>query len=170
MSSNTRVADSARFAPASTGVRPIEEVLREDGLVLFRRMLAGEIPAPPMAAVMNMSVTRAEHGSVTFSSVPDAKLLNPMGSIHGGYALTLLDSCMACAVHSTLKAGQAYTSVEVKVNFVRPITPNMGVLNAVGTVLNAGRRIATSEGKIVGDNGKLYAHGTTTCLIFPAGS
>ena len=163
------VLDSAAWRPDRVGTLPVSEVVSSDGIDLFRRMMAGDAPAPPIGAVMNMSVAAAEVGEVTFASVPDASLLNPIGSVHGGYALTLLDSCMSCAVHTTLKAGQAYTTVEVKVNFTRAIQPGITTLRATGKVLTAGRRIATAEGRVVGDDGKLYAHGTTTCLVFEPG-
>ena len=92
---------------------------------------------------------------------------NPLGSVHGGWAMTLLNSCTACAVHSTLAAGQGYTSVETKVNFTRPLSADSGPLRAEGQVISVGRRIGTAEGRLLGDGGRVYAHGTSTCLIFP---
>ena len=102
-----------------------------------------------------------------FQGTPKPAYLNPLGSIHGGWIATLLDSCMACAVHTTVPAGQGYTTVEFKLNCVRPVMPDTGPLRAEGKVINAGRTIATSEGRLVDASGKLYAHGTETCLIFP---
>jgi uncharacterized protein (TIGR00369 family) len=90
-----------------------------------------------------------------------------MGTVHGGYAATLLDSCLGCAIHSTLPMGQAYTTIEVKVNFVRAVTSGIGIVRAEGKVINVGSRIATAEGRLTDPAGRLLAHGTTTCLIFP---
>jgi len=140
------------------------------GLELLRRMLAGEIPAPSIAATIGMGPTEVEEGRVVFEGFPGDHLLNPLGGIHGGFAATLLDSVMGCAVHSTLAAGQGYGTVELKVNYVRGLTADSGPVRAEGKVIHAGRTIATAEGRLVGrDDGKLYAHGTTTCMIHPLG-
>ena len=104
---------------------------------------------------------------MVFAGTPDLRHYNPIGVVHGGYAATLLDSCMGCAVHSALEAGQGYTTLELKVNYVRAMTVNTGRVRAEGKIINVGRQVATAEGRIVGDDGKLYAHGTTTCLVFP---
>jgi uncharacterized protein (TIGR00369 family) len=106
-------------------------------------------------------------GRAVFQGEPRREHLNPLGSIHGGYTATLLDSCMACAVHSTLPAGTGYTTVEIKINYVRPLLEATGPVRAEGRIIQPGRRIATAEGRLVDAAGKLYAHGTTTCLVFP---
>ncbi len=106
-----------------------------------------------------------------FGGTPDARFYNPLGSVHGGYAATLLDSCMGCAVHSTLDPGQLFTTVELKVNFVRPLNEQTGPVRAEGRILHCGRQIATAEGFLRDGQGRLPAHGSTTCLVMnpPAG-
>jgi uncharacterized protein (TIGR00369 family) len=147
---------------------PLEARLKEiDGLEFLRAIRDGEAPPPPIATLMNFDLVEIEEGRVVFSATPDARVYNPLGTVHGGYVCTLLDSCMGCAVHSTLKAGLGYTSVELKVNFVRPLSEATGEVRAEGRVLSAGRQIATAEGRLVDARGRLLAHGTTTCLIFP---
>ena len=146
---------------------PAEALARFSGLELLRGMLAGEVPPPPISATMNFTLTEANEGAVVFEGEPQAAHLNPLGVIHGGWHATLLDSVMACAVHSTLKPGTAYTTVEFKVNFVRAVTPGSGRLRAEGRVISRGARIATSEGRLLDAEGRLIAHGTETCLIFP---
>jgi uncharacterized protein (TIGR00369 family) len=109
----------------------------------------------------------AAPGRVVFAAQPERRHYNPIGSVHGGFAATLLDSAMSCAVHTHLKKGIGYTTVEFKVNFVRPITDTTGTVFCEGKSINVGSRIGTAEGRITDAAGKLYAHGTTTCLIFP---
>jgi uncharacterized protein (TIGR00369 family) len=99
--------------------------------------------------------------------MPDERHYNPLGTVHGGYAATLLDSCMGCAVHSLLEAGIGYTTMEFKVTLMRPLTSGMGKVRAIGTALNRGRRTAYAEGRLVDERDRLLAHGTTTCLLFP---
>lgn len=136
------------------------------GLDFFQAVLAGEIPLAPIGALMDFALSEAVHGSVVFSLTPSEFHYNPIGIVHGGLAATLLDSAMSCAVHTTLAAGVGYTTAEIKVNYVRAITAATGRLRAIGQVIHTGRRIATAEGKLVDANDKLYAHGTTTGLIF----
>jgi len=147
---------------------PLEQRLREmDGLAFLRALRDGEAPRPPISALLDFLPVEVEEGRVVFAATPDRRVYNPLGTVHGGYVCTLLDSCMGCAVHSTLKAGQGYTSVELKVNFVRPLSETTGEVRAEGRVLSGGRQIATAEGRLVDARGRLLAHGTTTCLIFP---
>lgn len=153
-------------APIEYGLIPLEVWKREKSLDVFRKMIARELPAPPIAESFDFLLTEIENGRAVFEGEPHAKFYNPLGTIHGGFICTLLDSAMACAIHSTLEAGRGSTSVEIKVNFVRPIFEKTGALKAVGEVVNAGRQIASAEGKLIGADGKLYAHGTTTCFIF----
>jgi uncharacterized protein (TIGR00369 family) len=140
-----------------------------DGLDFLRAVQDGNAPAAPIGTLLDFHLVEIEPGRVVFAATPDAKVYNPLGTVHGGYVCTLLDSCMGCAVHSTLKAGQGYTSVELKVNFVRPLSASTGEVRAEGKVLSAGRQIATAEGRLLDAKGRLLAHGTTTCLIFPLG-
>ncbi|MDQ3714311.1 MAG: PaaI family thioesterase [Acidobacteriota bacterium] len=143
------------------------EVWREQsGLEIFQKMAAGELPLPPIAKNFGYRLAEVEKGRVIFIGAPKTDYYNPYGTTHGGYIATLLDSAMACAVHSTLAAGQGSTSLEFKVNFVRPIFERTGQLKAIGETVNVGRQVATAEGKLIDGNGKLYAHATTTCFIF----
>jgi uncharacterized protein (TIGR00369 family) len=143
-----------------------EEGRRLSGIEYVQAIAKGELPAPPISELMGFRLVLAEPGRAVFEMEPGAQHYNPIGSVHGGIALTLLDSAMGCAVHTTLGAGVGYTTLEVKTNFVRPISADTGVIRCEGVVLHAGSRIATAEGKLTDANGKLLAHGTTTCLIF----
>lgn len=135
------------------------------GLDFLRRIASGEIPDPPMAELLGFRLTQVERGFALFEIEPAEYHYNPIGVVHGGVAGTLLDSCMGCSVQSTLPAGMGYTTLEFKVNFVRPITMKTGLMRAEGRVVHAGTRVATAEGKLVDAAGKIYAHATTTCLI-----
>jgi uncharacterized protein (TIGR00369 family) len=150
-----------------SGVSTIDTLRAHSGLELMQAIVSGRIPRPPIADTLNFYLVEVEPGRAVFQGTPKPEFLNPIGSIHGGWTATLLDSCMACAVHTTVPKGQGYTTVEFKLNLVRPITPDTGPLRAEGRVINAGRTIGTSDGRLVDANGKLYAHGTETCLIFP---
>lgn len=136
-----------------------------DGITFLRRLAAGEIPAPPIARTLGMEVESVQEGRVVFSLMPSEFHYNPIGSVHGGVALTLLDSAMGCAVHTLLDPGVGYTTLEVKANFVRAITAETGLVRCEGTVVHAGTRVATAEGRVTDAAGKLLAHGTTTCLV-----
>lgn len=136
------------------------------GVDFLQAIIDGGVPLPPIMETMAITPISVTHGEVVMNGAPQARHLNPLGSVHGGYGCTLLDSVMACAVHSTLAIGQGYTTIELKVNFTRPILPGMQV-RGVGTVINRGRQLAIAEGRIFADDGKLLAHATTTCLLFP---
>jgi len=135
------------------------------GLEYIRLIFEGELPPPPIAQLLGFRGIEFERGRAVFEMTPGPQHYNPIGSVHGGVALTLLDSAMGCAVHTTLDAGVGYTTLEVKTNFVRPITADTGLVRCEGTVVHAGSRVATAEGRLVDGAGKLLAHGTTTCLI-----
>ena len=146
--------------------RALAERSREmDGLSFIRALLEGELPPPPIAELLGFRPVEAGPGRAVFELVPGEQHYNPIGSVHGGVAATLLDSAMGCAVHSSLAAGVRYTTLEVKTNFVRPMTVDTGLVRCEGTVIHLGSRVATAEGKVVDSAGKLIAHGTTTCLI-----
>lgn len=149
------------------GVTPLDQVKHLSGLEFMQGMLEGRFSPPPIAAALKFELVEAEHGRAVFESVPEFGFYNPIGAVHGGYAATLLDSCMGCAVHTTLPAGQAYTTLEFKVNFVRAMTDQTGRVRAEGRVIHPGNRAATAEGHLYDARGKLLAHGTTTCLVFP---
>jgi uncharacterized protein (TIGR00369 family) len=136
------------------------------GLEFVQGLADGTLPLNTIARTLGYDVTEAESGRVVVTAVPTDAHLNPAGTVHGGLAATLLDSCMGLAILSTLEKGVAQTTLEFKISLVRPITPETGLIRAEGTVLNRGRRIGTAEGRITDSKGRLLAHGTTTCLIF----
>lgn len=150
------------------GPVPRELLASLPGLEVFRRMIAGELPTPPFSATTGIHLVEAAEGRIVFEGTPTGNFLNPLGGIHGGWIAALLDSAMGCAVHTRLAAGQAYTTVEFKLNLVKAVTPATGTLRCEGRVLQLGSRIATSEGFVRDAAGTLYAHGTETCLIMAA--
>jgi uncharacterized protein (TIGR00369 family) len=152
---------------AGFGVTPIDQARSLDGLTLMTGIMEGRFPAPPIAKALGFWMTKVELGNVTFDYEPVFDHYNPLGSVHGGIAATLLDSVMGCCIHTTLKAGSGFTTLEIKVNYVRAMTDMTGPVKAEGKIINVGSRIATSEGRLIDASGKLLAHGTTTCLIFP---
>jgi uncharacterized protein (TIGR00369 family) len=135
------------------------------GIELMRAILRGDLPAPPITAALGFHMSAAEEGSVTFTLMPAEYHYNPIGSVHGGVAATLLDSAMGCSIHTLLPAGVSYTTLEIKVNYTRPLTVESGEVRAVGRVLHLGAKTASAEGQLLDASGKLYAHATTTCLI-----
>jgi uncharacterized protein (TIGR00369 family) len=137
------------------------------GLEFIQAIFGGKLPPPPITATMGFTGGTAEEGKVTFFGEPGEYLYNPIGVIHGGFAMTLLDSAMGCAVQTTLSAGEAYTTLETKVNFVRPITLETGRVRCEGMVIHRGGKVATADGRLVAESSdKLLAHGTSTCLVF----
>jgi uncharacterized protein (TIGR00369 family) len=149
------------------GMVPLDVVKTMTGLELLRAIIAGKLPGPPIAKVLDFTLVEVEHGRAVFEGTPHFDYYNPLGSVHGGYSATLLDSCMGCAVHTTMEKGFGYTTLEFKINFVRALTADTGKVRAEGRLLHGGRRAATSEGKLTDSSGKLLAHATTTCLVFP---
>ena len=147
------------------GVATREQVAGLSGLEMLRRMMAGDLPAPPIAEPLGFRLAEVERGRAVFEGTPGPHLLNPLGSIHGGYALTLIDSACGCAVHSELEAGIGYTTVETKVNFTRAIDPEGGPVRCEGRVLSRGRTIATADAFLRDGSGRLLAHGTSTLII-----
>ena len=135
------------------------------GLELLQRAVAGEFPPPPIAMMMDIRLTEVEKGKAVFSGTPQEFHYNPLGTVHGGYGATLLDSAMGCAVHSTLNAGDIYTTLEFKINFLRALTHGTGPVRGIGTVINETRTTALAEGRIEDGEGRLYAFATTTCVI-----
>jgi uncharacterized protein (TIGR00369 family) len=137
-----------------------------NGLEFVQGLVDGTLPLNTMARTLGYDVTEVASGRVVVAVQPNETHLNPAGTVHGGLAATLLDSCMGLAVQSTLEKGSGQTTVEFKISLLRPITPETGPIEAEGVVLNRGRRIGTAEGRITDHKGRLLAHGTTTCLIF----
>ena len=135
------------------------------GLEYLRAMMRGELPAPPIAQLLGFALVEVERGRAVFGVAPAEYHYNPIGAVHGGLAATLLDSAMACAVHSTLPAGVGYTTLDMTVHFVRPVTAATGPMRCEGEVVHAGSRVATAQGRFVDAGGKLYAHGTETCIM-----
>ena len=148
------------------GVTPLQVMGSMTGLDFVCAMFAGKLPPPPIMQTIEPYDQVAGNGAVAFSSVPGFRHYNPLGSVHGGYAATLLDSGMGLAVQTTLPAGIGFTTLEFKVSFIRGMSKDSGPVRTEGKVLNSGRRAATAEGRIMACNGKLLAHATTTCLVF----
>ena len=136
------------------------------GMEFLRRVASGELPRPPISALLNFGLAELGEGWAVFTAEPAEYHYNPIGVVHGGLAATLLDSAMGCAVHSMLPAGAGYTTLEIKVNYVRALTAETGTVRCEARAIHVGGRTATAEGRVVDASGKLYAHGTTTCLIF----
>jgi uncharacterized protein (TIGR00369 family) len=136
------------------------------GLEFVQGLADGTLPLNTMAETLGYDVTEVASGRVVVTATPNGRQLNPAGTVHGGLAATLLDSCMGLAIQSTLEKGFGSTTLEFKISFVRPITPETGRIRAEGVVLNCGSRVGTAEGRLTDAHGKLLAHGTTTCLIF----
>jgi uncharacterized protein (TIGR00369 family) len=145
-----------------------EQLSELSGLQILEAMAAGRAPRPAMSDTLGFRLVEVELGRAVFEGEPGPHLLNPLGAVHGGFALALIDSACGCAVHSELEAGVGYTTVETKVNFTRPIDPDAGALHCEGRVLSRGRQIATAEAYLRSADGKLLAHGTSTLIILGA--
>jgi uncharacterized protein (TIGR00369 family) len=143
-----------------------EQIAGLSGMEFFEAMRTGKLPPAPIGETLDFVPIRIELGSVVFQGRPQRKHYNPLGTVHGGWFATLLDTAVGCAVHSTLAAGKGFTTLELKVNMVRALTEQVPLIRAEGKVIHVGRQVATAEGRIVGPDGKLYAHASTTCLIF----
>lgn len=135
------------------------------GLEYMRGILAGDFPRPPIAATLGFTLVEVAAGHALFEGTPDRFAYNPIGSVHGGWASTLLDSAMGCAVHTTLPAGRAYTTATLELKFVRPISDHTGLVRCEGKVIHGGSTLVTAEGRLTDSSGNLLAHGTTTCLV-----
>ena len=148
------------------GTVSAEQRKQMSGLEFVQGLVDGTLPLNTIAKTLGYDITEATAGRVVVTANPDDTLLNPAGTVHGGFSATLLDSCMGLALQTTLEKGLASTTLEFKISLVRPITPETGPIRAEGVVLQRGRRVGTAEGRITDANGKLLAHGTTTCLVF----
>lgn len=145
----------------------VEAMKRMSGLEYLRMVFGNERTRPPIASLMAFGSAVFEEGRAVFEAEPGEFLYNPIGTVHGGFAATLLDSAMGCAVHAALAPGNGYTTVEINVNFVRAITAATGTVIAEGHTISVGSRIATADGRLTDREGRLLAHGSTTCLIVP---
>ena len=139
-----------------------------DGLGFLQAIIDGTLPQPPISETLGFHLVEAELGRAVFAGTPELRHYNPIGTVHGGFAATLLDSALACAIATTMKKGDVGTTLELKLNSVRAMTAETGPVRAEGRVIHRGRSVATSEGDLKDAAGKLYAHATTTCMIFPA--
>jgi uncharacterized protein (TIGR00369 family) len=159
---------SCRVTSKAYGTVSTERQKEMSGLEFVQGLADGTLPLNTMAETLGYDVSEAASGRVVVTAVPDRGHLNPAGTVHGGLAATMLDSCMGLAIHSTLEKSVGSTTLEFKISLLRPITPETGPIKAEGVVLSCGRRVGTAEGRVTDQQGRLLAHGTTTCLIFPA--
>ncbi|MEO8546365.1 MAG: PaaI family thioesterase [Burkholderiaceae bacterium] len=168
---DTWLADEERVLAAldagvGCGVISAELVAGKTGLEVMQAMLRGEVPYPPMARTLDFTIMEVGPGTAVFQGTPQLNHYNPLGSVHGGWFAALLDSALGCAVHTMMPSGRGYTTAELGVNLVRAITTRVPRVRAEGRVLHCGRQLATAEARLVGPDGTLYAHATTTCLVF----
>jgi len=152
--------------PTEFGITPVEVTASMAGIDFVRAIFGGKLPAPPIMQTIEPFDSTAEPGVVVLHSIPGFRHYNPIGSVHGGYAATLLDSAMGLAIHTMLPAGTGYTTLEFKISFIRGMTDDTGAVRTEGRTLNVGRRTATAEARITDAKSRLLAHATTTCLIF----
>ncbi len=158
-------------APAFTyGVATLADIAGMTGRQMLDAMVAGKIPAPPIAQTLSFWLVEVSDGTCVFEGDPGPHLLNPLGGVHGGWALTLIDSATGCAAHTLLPPGVGYATVETKVNFTRPIRHDTGRVRAEGRVISRGRQIMTAEASLIDASGHILAHGTSTLMVFNGGS
>jgi uncharacterized protein (TIGR00369 family) len=153
-------------AGVGCGVATPQQVMGRTGLEVLQAMLRGELPYPPIAKTLDFSLLEVGEGRAVFQGTPKLAHYNPLGSVHGGWFATLLDSALGCAVHTMMPPGRGYTTAELGVNLVRAITTKVPRVRAEGRILHCGRQLATAQARLVGPDGTLYAHATTTCLVF----
>lgn len=157
---------TVRAKLGASGITSPAQLASMSGKALFDAMFAGELPSPPIGETLDFVPIHIEDGHSVFQGRPGQQHYNPLGSVHGGWFYTMLDSAVGCAIHSTLPAGKGYTTLEIKVNMIRALTKAIPLVRAEANIIHIGRQTATAEGRIVGPDGKLYAHATTTCLVF----
>lgn len=160
-------AAAVREKLAASGVATREQLRERDGLAFLSAISAGELPPPPINALMGTVPISIEPGRVVFQGTPGPEHYNPSGSVHGGYAATMLDSVVGCAIHSLLPAGKGFTTLELKVNYIRAMNAQTGPVRAEGKVVTLGGQVGIAEGRITDARGKLLAFATTTCMVFP---
>jgi uncharacterized protein (TIGR00369 family) len=158
--------EKMRSGSVRAGVATPEQAAGKSGLEFLGGLLRGELPSALIAETLDFFLVEVEKGRAVFQGRPSRRLYNPLGTVHGGWYATLLDSAVGCAVHTCMPAGRSYTTLELKVNMVRPLTDKVPLVRAEGNVVHLGGQIATAEGTLFGADGKLYGHATTTCLIF----
>lgn len=160
------VVASLTAAGGKPGLAQPGQIAGKTGLHIMQAMLAGEIPYPHIAETLDFSLVEVELGRAVFQGTPQLGHYNPLGTVHGGWYSTLLDSALGCAVHTMMPTGRGYTTTQLSINIVRAANLTTGPLRAIGHVIHCGRQMATAEARLVGADGKLYAHATTTCLVF----
>ena len=151
---------------AGVGVASLKDLRARSGLEFLEAIGRGALPTPPIGQTLDIWPVEWEHGRMVFQGIPGKAHYNPIGSVHGGWTAAMLDSAVGCAIHSALPAGKGYTTIELKVNYIRAVTIEAGPLRAEGKVIHMGGQIATADGRLYDAKGKLYAHASTTCLIF----
>ena len=149
------------------GVVPLESLRTMSGMEVFQAIGEGRLPTPPIGRLIDFIAIEFEPGRMVFQGTPREDHYNPLGSVHGGYAATLLDSCVGCAIHTMLPAGRGYTTLELKINYIRGMTAQTGPVRAEGKTISVGKQVAVAEGRLTDSAGRLLAYATTTCLIFP---
>jgi uncharacterized protein (TIGR00369 family) len=159
-------ASDERMMRAGPGVASPAQWAGKTGLEQMQAMLAGELPFAPIAKTLDFSLIRVEPGVALFQGKPGPAHFNPMGSVHGGWFATMLDSALGCSIHTLMPAGRGYTTAELSVNYVRGLSPKVGRVRAEGKVIHCGKQLATAEARLFGPDGTLFAHATTTCLVF----
>jgi uncharacterized protein (TIGR00369 family) len=165
LSEEARILQTLHAGPGPGIARP-DQIMGKSGMEVMESMLRGELPYAPIAETLDFLVIGVGDGQATFQGTPGPQHFNPMGSVHGGWFATLLDSALGCAVHTKMPPGRAYTTAELSVNIVRALTPKVQRVRAIGRVIHCGRQLATAEAQIIGPDSTLYAHATTTCLVF----
>lgn len=166
MSTETEIFPG-HVARLGLGSIPVADLAHYTGLQLLRRVVAGDYPAPSIAARMNFALVEVEEGRAVFRGLPGERHLNPLGGVHGGWAATVMDSALGCCIHAMLGIGEAFSTAEMKINYTRPITPRTGIVTCEGKVVHKGRTLAVSEARLTDGEGRLLAFGTETCSIFP---
>ncbi|AEI81687.1 aromatic compounds catabolic protein (plasmid) [Cupriavidus necator N-1] len=155
-----------RKGGGAPGLARIDQVAGKSGLEILEAMMSGQLPYPPMNETMNMTLLEVDNGRAVFQGIPLRQHYNPLGTVHGGWFATLLDSALGCSVQTMLPARRSYTTAELSINIVRAASHKTGPLRGVATVVHSGRQIATAEARVEDAKGKLYAHATTTCFVF----
>jgi uncharacterized protein (TIGR00369 family) len=150
------------------GVVPADALRSLSGLDFLKGIVEGTQPSPPISELLGFHLVEVEEGRAVFEGLPEFRHYNPIGTVHGGFAATLLDSALGCSVFSTLRQRDAWTTLELKLNYVRPMSKDTGLVRAEGRIIHRGRTVATAQGELKDSAGKLYVHATTTCMIFPA--
>jgi uncharacterized protein (TIGR00369 family) len=162
------MSQQSAVAVQTSRTLPPEQLTAMSGLDFVRAIMNGAHPPPSMAVLIGFNIIEAEEGRVVFAGAPNESHLNPMGVVHGGYAATLLDSCMTCAIQSALKPGFVATTLDLVVHFTKAATPHSGLLRAEGKTVHVGRQMGTAEVRLTDPQGRIIAHATTSCLVFPA--